>query len=239
MHIIISLSTIIHISNITSIGSGTSTSTSINTSTSSSTSTSTSTSASTRLMELALRTETWHWHVACLLLFGALECCGGEEEREEAKETGRGRLRRSPTWWSNWPVLPPASPWAKTRDITVKVEPQFLAEQSDPVVDQYFWLYTISIENGGTETVQLLNRHWVITNAVGHVEEIQGPGVVGEQPVLAPGERFQYTSGCPLKTPSGLMVGTYEMADPDGSNHFDIDIPAFSLDSPHQARQLN
>ncbi|MDE0941431.1 MAG: Co2+/Mg2+ efflux protein ApaG [Alphaproteobacteria bacterium] len=128
---------------------------------------------------------------------------------------------------------------ATTRDITVKVEPQFLAEQSDPVVDQYFWLYTISIENGGTETVQLLNRHWVITNAVGHVEEIQGPGVVGEQPVLAPGERFQYTSGCPLKTPSGLMVGTYEMADPDGSNHFDIDIPAFSLDSPHQARQLN
>ena len=127
---------------------------------------------------------------------------------------------------------------ATTKKITVRVEPQFLAGQSDPVADEYFWLYTIQIENGGAETVQLLNRHWIITNAIGHVEEVQGPGVVGEQPVLSPGESFQYTSGCPLKTPSGVMVGTYEMAATDGSN-FDIEIPAFSLDSPHQARQLN
>ena len=127
---------------------------------------------------------------------------------------------------------------ATTRDITVRVRPQFLVEQSDPGTDRYFWLYSIQIENGGTETVQLLNRHWVITNAVGHVEEVQGPGVVGEQPVLGPGESFQYTSGCPLKTPSGVMVGSYEMAGLDGPR-FDIDIPAFSLDSPHQARQLN
>lgn len=127
---------------------------------------------------------------------------------------------------------------ATTRNITVRVQPQFLAEQSDPVSDQYVWLYTINIENGGTEAVQLLNRHWIITNAVGHVEEVQGPGVVGEQPVLQPGDSFQYTSGCPLRTPSGLMVGTYEMVGPD-DERFDIDIPAFSLDSPHQARQLN
>ena len=127
---------------------------------------------------------------------------------------------------------------ATTRNITVKVQPQFLAEQSDPVSDQYVWLYTIKIENGGTEAVQLLNRHWIITNAAGHVEEVQGPGVIGEQPVLQPGDSFQYTSGCPLRTPSGMMVGTYEMVGP-GDERFDIDIPAFSLDSPHQARQLN
>ena len=127
---------------------------------------------------------------------------------------------------------------ATTRNITVRVQPQFLAEQSDPVSDQYVWLYTINIENGGTEAVQLLNRHWIITNAVGHVEEVQGPGVIGEQPVLQPGDSFQYTSGCPLRTPSGMMVGTYEMVGL-GDERFDIDIPAFSLDSPHQARQLN
>ena len=127
---------------------------------------------------------------------------------------------------------------ATTRNITVRVQPQFLAEQSDPVSDQYVWLYTINIENGGTEAVQLLHRHGIITNAVGHVEEVQGPGVIGEQPVLQPGDSFQYTSGCPLRTPSGMMVGTYEMVGP-GDERFDIDIPAFSLDSPHQARQLN
>ena len=127
---------------------------------------------------------------------------------------------------------------ATTRNITVRVQPQFLAEQSDPVSDQYVWLYTINIENGGTEAVQLLNRHWIITNAAGHVEEVQGPGVIGEQPVLQPGDSFQYTSGCPLRTPSGMMGGTYEMIGP-GDERFDIDIPAFSLDSPHQARQLN
>ena len=127
---------------------------------------------------------------------------------------------------------------ATTRNITVKVEPQFLSEQSDPASDQYVWLYTINIENGSTDVVQLLNRHWIITNAMGHVEEVQGPGVIGEQPILQPGDSFQYTSGCPLRTPSGMMVGTYEMVGP-GDERFDIDIPAFSLDRPHQARQLN
>jgi len=127
---------------------------------------------------------------------------------------------------------------ATTHNITVKVEPQFLSEQSDPASDQYVWLYTINIENGGTNVVQLLNRHWIITNAMGHVEEVQGPGVIGEQPILKPGDSFQYTSGCPLRTPSGMMVGTYEMVGP-GEERFDVNIPAFSLDSPHQARQLN
>ncbi|MBC8242160.1 MAG: Co2+/Mg2+ efflux protein ApaG [Alphaproteobacteria bacterium] len=127
---------------------------------------------------------------------------------------------------------------ATTRDITVRVQPQYLADQSDPETDQYFWLYSITIENGGTETVQLLNRHWIITNALGHVEEVQGPGVVGEQPVLGPGESFEYTSGCPLKTPSGIMAGTNEMVGPEGPQ-FDIEIPAFSLDSPFQPRIVN
>ncbi len=127
---------------------------------------------------------------------------------------------------------------ATTRDITVRVQPQYLADQSDPGTDQYFWLYSITIENGGTETVQLLNRHWIITNALGQVEEVQGPGVVGEQPVLGPGESFEYTSGCPLKTPSGIMAGTYEMVGTEGPQ-FDIKIPAFSLDSPFQPRIVN
>jgi ApaG protein len=127
---------------------------------------------------------------------------------------------------------------ATTRAITVQVRPQFLAEQSKPAAKEYFWLYTVIIENGGAETVQLLNRHWVITNANGHVEEVQGPGVIGEQPVLGPGENFEYTSGCPLTTPSGIMVGTYEMADIEGT-HFDVEIPAFSLDSPYQLRLVN
>jgi len=127
---------------------------------------------------------------------------------------------------------------ATTRDITVQVRPQFLAEQSKPAAKEYLWLYTVIIENGGAETVQLLNRHWVITNANGHVEEVQGPGVIGEQPVLEPGENFEYTSGCPLTTPSGIMVGTYEMAD-SGGTHFDVEIPAFSLDSPYQLRLVN
>ena len=98
--------------------------------------------------------------------------------------------------------------------------------------------YLLSIENLGGETVQLRNRFWRITNAVGQIEEVQGPGVVGEQPVLEPGDSFQYTSGAPLSTASGIMVGSYEMEGADG-RMFDVAIPAFSLDSPHQPVQLN
>ncbi|MDP6344684.1 MAG: Co2+/Mg2+ efflux protein ApaG [Alphaproteobacteria bacterium] len=127
---------------------------------------------------------------------------------------------------------------ATTNDITVQVEPQFLDEHSEPAEDHYLWAYTIRIENGGEETVQLLNRHWIITDARGQVEEVRGPGVVGEQPVLEPGESFEYTSGCPLGTPSGVMYGSYEMTGRAGER-FDIEIPAFSLDSPFQQRQVN
>lgn len=127
---------------------------------------------------------------------------------------------------------------ATTQGITVSVQPQFLEDQSQPSEGRYVWAYHIVIENGGREQVQLLNRHWRITNAAGRMDEVRGPGVVGQQPVLAPGERFEYTSGTPLSTPSGIMVGSYEMARADGSR-FEIAVPAFSLDSPYEAKRVN
>ncbi|HWG05498.1 MAG TPA: Co2+/Mg2+ efflux protein ApaG [Beijerinckiaceae bacterium] len=127
---------------------------------------------------------------------------------------------------------------AVTRDIQVTVLPEFRTERSDPDDGQFFWTYTIEIANHGRDTVQLVSRHWRVTDANGHVEEVRGPGVVGEQPILNPGETFRYTSGCPLTTPSGIMEGTYRMIDEKGGS-FDITIPAFSLDSPFSARTLN
>lgn len=127
---------------------------------------------------------------------------------------------------------------AETDGIKVSVTPFFLEDQSSPDEDHYVWAYQIVIENLGDETVQLRNRHWRITNANGQMEEVVGPGVVGEQPVLNPGDSFQYTSGAPLNTASGIMVGSYEMERPDG-RMFDVAIPAFSLDSPHQPVRLN
>ena len=127
---------------------------------------------------------------------------------------------------------------AVTRKIEVTVEPAFMPERSIPEKGQFFWSYTIVITNSGAETVQLRTRHWIITDANGKQEEVRGPGVVGEQPVLAPGERFEYTSGVPLPTASGFMTGTYQMVSESGER-FDIDIPAFSLDSPHMKRTLN
>ncbi len=122
---------------------------------------------------------------------------------------------------------------ATTRTIQVTVESFYLEEQSTPSDDHYVWAYRIHIENQGPEVVQLLNRHWHITDANGHAQEVEGPGVVGEQPVLKPGESFEYTSGTPLSTPSGIMFGTYEMVTSTGEL-FDVEIPAFSLDSPYQ-----
>lgn len=127
---------------------------------------------------------------------------------------------------------------AITRDIKVTVLPQYLDDQSAPEENHYVWAYTVRIENNSEITVQLLNRHWQITDGNGTLREVRGPGVVGEQPRLEPGDSFEYTSGCPLTTPSGIMVGSYEMETEDGDS-FDIAIPAFSLDSPHDARQVH
>ena len=127
---------------------------------------------------------------------------------------------------------------AVTRDIQITVLPQYLADQSDPDEGRYVWAYTIEVANLGRRTVQLVARHWVITDAAGKVETVSGIGVVGEQPVLNPGETFRYTSGCPLSTSSGVMEGHYRMID-DAGAAFDVEIPAFSLDSPQTKRVLN
>lgn len=127
---------------------------------------------------------------------------------------------------------------ATTRDITVRVVPNFMEEDSAPLRDYYFWAYTVDIHNGGTQQVQLLSRHWQITDATGRRQEVRGPGVVGEQPTIEPGDNFRYTSGAPLRTPSGIMVGWYTMEAEDGET-FDIEIPAFSLDSPYTAQRMN
>ena len=127
---------------------------------------------------------------------------------------------------------------AVTRNIRVTVEPVFSPERSDDEEPRYFWIYNIEIANLGDRTVQLTHRHWRITDADGRSEEVRGPGVVGEQPTLEPGQSFRYASGCPLRTPSGVMVGTYRMRAEDGEI-FEVAIPAFSLDSPQGRRALN
>jgi ApaG protein len=125
-----------------------------------------------------------------------------------------------------------------TRSIRVTVKPVYLEDQSSPADNHYVWAYHVRIENQGRETVQLRRRHWRITDALGRINEVRGPGVVGEQPVLHPGEAYEYTSGTPLSTPSGIMVGSYEMERHDGTS-FAVAVPAFSLDSPHQPVKLN
>ena len=127
---------------------------------------------------------------------------------------------------------------AVTRGIEVSVEPFYLEDQSDPDDNRYVWGYRITIANNSTETVQLRSRYWQITDANGHVEEVRGAGVVGEQPTLEPGDSFQYSSGCPLTTTSGVMVGRYQMQG-NGGSMFEVDIPAFSLDMPDLRRTLN
>lgn len=127
---------------------------------------------------------------------------------------------------------------AETHGFIVRVRPQYLPDQSDPDERRWVWAYHIEIVNGSAETAQLLARAWTITDAVGRVEQVAGPGVVGEQPVLRPGDAYAYTSGCPLETPSGSMVGLYTMQGAAGGR-FDIDIPAFSLDLPGAQRVLN
>ena len=117
---------------------------------------------------------------------------------------------------------------AVTNDIRVEVLSRYSPENSRPLQDTWVFEYTVRITNQGQETVQLISRHWIITDAFDHVEEVKGPGVVGEQPVLAPGESFKYSSWCPLKTPTGMMHGTYQMVRADGEQ-FDIEIAPFAL----------
>ena len=121
---------------------------------------------------------------------------------------------------------------AITNGIRVHVTSQYSAEHSQPLQKQWFFLYTVEISNESQDTVQLISRHWVITDADSQIEEVRGPGVVGKQPVLAPGESFEYTSGCPLTTPFGTMKGTYHMVTTKGS-HFDVEIPPFALTEPY------
>jgi len=125
-----------------------------------------------------------------------------------------------------------------TRGIRVSVEPNYLDRQSDPEDGRFVWSYTVCIANDSTEIVRLRTRYWRITDAEGLTEEVHGDGVVGEQPIIHPGEHFKYTSGAPLPTPSGLMVGHYRMETAAGKA-FDVAIPAFSLDSPHEIRQIH
>lgn len=125
-----------------------------------------------------------------------------------------------------------------THGITVTVRPVYLDDQSAPGENRYVWAYFIRIENGSERTVQLRSRYWHITDANGRVQEVRGPGVVGEQPVLRPGESYEYNSGTPLSTPSGIMRGAYQM-EAAGGERFEIRVPAFSLDSPHQSVRLN
>ena len=125
-----------------------------------------------------------------------------------------------------------------TRQIRVTVKPIYLEEQSEPDQRHYVWAYQVRIDNLGGETVQLKSRVWSITDGAGRTQEVRGAGVIGEQPVLGPGQSFEYTSGTPLKTPSGFMSGRYQMQTVAGEM-FDIAVPAFSLDNPHERVKLN
>ncbi len=125
-----------------------------------------------------------------------------------------------------------------TRHIRIVVQPQFLENQSEPDAGKFVWAYTINLENLSGETVKLLTRHWIITDGLGRKQEVKGDGVIGEQPTLRPGDSFQYTSGCPLTTSSGVMSGSYGMIDERGQK-FDVEIPAFSLDSPYDVHSVN
>jgi ApaG protein len=125
-----------------------------------------------------------------------------------------------------------------TRQIRIVVRPQFLENQSEPNEGKFVWAYTITLENLSNQPVKLLTRHWIITDGLGRQQEVKGDGVIGEQPTLRPGDSFQYTSGCPLSTPSGMMSGSYGMISQNGEK-FAVVIPAFSLDSPYDKHSVN
>jgi ApaG protein len=142
----------------------------------------------------------------------------------------RGRRRGRPA--SESPYM------AESHGFQVRVRPSYLPDQSDPDEHRFVWAYRVEIENRGDQTLQLVSRHWIITDALNRTEEVSGPGVVGEQPHIRPGEAYRYTSACPLTTPSGVMYGTYRMVTPQGDS-FDAAIPEFSLDLPDARRRMN
>jgi ApaG protein len=125
-----------------------------------------------------------------------------------------------------------------TRDIRIAVEPNFLDDESEPNENRYFWSYRVVIENKSDLTVQLLSRYWRITDARGRIHEVRGEGVIGEQPVIAPGRAYEYTSGAPLETASGFMTGAYRMRASTGES-FEVGIPMFALESPYEARRMH
>ena len=127
---------------------------------------------------------------------------------------------------------------ARTGDLVVRVVASFAPDQADPEARRWFWTYTVEIQNRGDKPVQLISRHWIITDALNRVQEVSGLGVVGEQPEIGPGEAYRYTSGCPLGTPSGTMRGSYHMVTADGEA-FDAAIPEFSLHLPGAGRVVN
>lgn len=136
------------------------------------------------------------------------------------------------------PVVNPPVYETETRGVTVRVTPGFMPEQSSRERGRFVWSYTVEIENRSPREVQLISRHWIITDGLNRTEEVKGSGVVGEQPSLKPGEAYRYASACPLTTPSGLMRGAYQMLTPDGEL-FEVAIPTFSLDLPGAGKRVN
>lgn len=157
---------------------------------------------------------------------------GGATAEDGGSGSASGREVRGTSSFAAQAAPTPAA------QIEVAVATTFLDSQSFPEMSRYVWAYQVRIANHGTEPVRLRRRYWRITDARGHVTEVSGDGVVGEQPLIAPGEIYEYASAAPLETPSGLMGGHYEMEDPEGAR-FDVAVPVFSLDSPHEQRTLN
>jgi ApaG protein len=164
-----------------------------------------------------------------------------QQDDDDAPKSGRPIPPREPRPRARRSEPRPArDDYARTtREVRVSVRAFFLSDQSKPNERHFVWAYRVKIENQGHEAVQLLRRTWQITDARGRTQHVHGAGVVGEQPVLEPGESFEYTSGTPLDTPSGFMTGAYHMIVSSSGEAFDVAIPAFSLDSPHQGGRIH
>jgi ApaG protein len=135
------------------------------------------------------------------------------------------------------PIMPPMFE-QRTGDIVVRVEPEYLAEQSSPSDGRFIWAYTVEIDNQSADDLRVTGRYWHIADSRGQVQEVRGQGVVGEKPVVKAGEQFRYTSGAPLSAPSGMMSGTYRV-EPESGDAYDVEIPVFVLDSPFEGTMFN